>query len=86
MFLIWNLSCHKLPLNMEFYHSEKLEASELNQFTNKYLYFSREITLFKPLISLQVESNQLFCTMKLVSTSCPINEVLHNGGFLKNLY
>lgn len=45
---------------MEFYHSEKLEASELNQFTNKYLYFSREISLFKPLISLQVESNQLF--------------------------
>lgn len=71
---------------MEFYHSEKLEASKLNQFTNKYLYFSEEIILLKPLISLQVESNQLFYTvkfvsMKLVRTFCPINKVLHNGGF-----
>lgn len=83
---MWNLSCHKLLLNMEFYHSEKLEASKLNQFTNKYLYFSREIILLKPLISLQVESNQLFYTikfvsMKLIRTFCPINKVLHNGGF-----
>lgn len=71
---------------MKSYHSEKLEALELNQFTNKYLYFSREITLLKPLISLQVESNQLFYTMKFVSMKlvrmfCPINKVLQNGGF-----
>lgn len=68
---------------MEFYHSEKLEASKLNQCTNKYLYFSREIILLKPLISLQVESNQLFYTIKFVYwlKLCPINKVLYNGGF-----
>lgn len=35
-------------------HSEKLEESKLNQFTNKYFYFSREIMYLESPISLHV--------------------------------
>lgn len=35
-------------------HSEKLEESKLNQFTNKYFYFSREIIYLESPISLHV--------------------------------
>lgn len=35
-------------------HSEKLEESKLNEFTNKYFYFSREIMYLESPISLHV--------------------------------
>lgn len=35
-------------------HSEKLEESKLNEFTNKYFYFSREIIYLESPISLHV--------------------------------